>query len=187
MPNCQTVCLPIDAIPYYKVLYLNVLPKKFLTLLLMLPYPSYQDHQSFLTNSSLFFYFICGIIPDDTDNMQTTHKFILCSNLIVSGVQISLNCVWQISNNMLQLNANKTEVIYFHSNRTMPPSLPIKIGDSLMKPDISVKNLGVFFDTSLSMHTHITYLCKLAYFHLFNISSIRRYITKDVTKRLSIV
>ena len=85
---------------------------------------------------------------------------------------------------MLQLNANKTEVIYFHSNRTMPPSLPIKIGNSLMKPDISVKNLWVFFDTSLSMHTHITHLCKLAYFHLFNISSIRQYITKDVTKKL---
>ena len=29
-------------------------------------------------------------------SMQTTCKFILCSNLIVSGVQISLNCVWQI-------------------------------------------------------------------------------------------
>ena len=66
----------------------------------------------------------------------------------------------------------------------MPPSLPIKIGDSLMKPDISVKNLGVFFHTSLSMHTHITHLCKLAYFHLFNISSIRQYITKDVTKMI---
>ena len=119
--------------------------------------------------------------------MQMTQRFILCSNLRVSGVQISLNCVWRIikrwmTNNMLQLNANKTEVIYFHSNRTMPPSLPIKIGDSLMKPDISVKNL--FLDTSLSMHTHVTHLCKLTYFHLFNISSIHRYITKDVTNML---
>ena len=47
-----------------------------------------------------------------------------------------------MTNNMLQLNANKTEVIY--SNRTMPSSLPIKFGDSLMKPDISVKTSGSF-------------------------------------------
>ena len=42
----------------------------------------------------------------------------------------------------------------------------------------------VVFDSSLSMTSHISTICRTAYMHLHNISHIRRYLTIDATKAL---
>ena len=47
-----------------------------------------------------------------------------------------------------------------------------------------VRNLGSWFDSQLSMSTHIRKLCSSAFFHLHNISSIRKFLSPVETKSL---
>ena len=47
-----------------------------------------------------------------------------------------------------------------------------------------VRNLGVIFDSTLSMTNHISTICRTTYMHLHNISRIRRYLTPEATKSL---
>ena len=41
-----------------------------------------------------------------------------------------------------------------------------------------VKNIGVFFDNTMSMEQHISRLCRSAYLAMRQIASIRRYLTE---------
>ena len=47
-----------------------------------------------------------------------------------------------------------------------------------------VRNLGSWFDSQLSMSTHISKLCSSAFFHLHNISRIRKFLSPAETKSL---
>ena len=50
----------------------------------------------------------------------------------------------------------------------------------------SVRNLGSWFDSQLYMSVHISKLCAAAFYHLHNISRIRRFLSfdTDTTKAL---
>ena len=47
-----------------------------------------------------------------------------------------------------------------------------------------VKNLGTWLDSNLSMSVHITKACSAAFYHLYNIRRIRKYLTKECTETL---
>ena len=49
---------------------------------------------------------------------------------------------------------------------------------------ISVTNLGSWFDSQLNMSVHISKLCAAAFYHLHNISRIRRFLGLDSTTTL---
>ena len=92
-----------------------------------------------------------------------------------------------MSSNKLKLNDEKTEALLVSSQHTsfsepLPDS--IKVDDTIIKFSSSVRNLGVIFDSSLSMHQHVQNVCKLAYFELRRISSVRHFLTTDATKTL---
>ena len=54
-----------------------------------------------------------------------------------------------------------------------------------MLPPVAVaRNLGTWFDTNLSLVTHITKTCKAAFYHLHNIRRIRKFLTVESTKVL---
>ena len=53
-----------------------------------------------------------------------------------------------------------------------------------MSSSSHVRNLGVIFDSTLSMTNHISAICRTAYMHLHNISRIRRYLTPEATTSL---
>ncbi|XP_072030450.1 uncharacterized protein [Amphiura filiformis] len=95
------------------------------------------------------------------------------------------NCIYQIKTwmiqNKLQLNNDKTEFFIASSphNSRFINNVSLKIGDSTILPSESVRNLGSFFDTNMSMTTHITNLCKTTTFHLRNLTRIRKYIDED--------
>ena len=55
----------------------------------------------------------------------------------------------------------------------------IKVGCVEISPSSSVKNLGVRFDSSLNMSEHITKLCASAFFHIYNIRHIRKYLSRE--------
>ena len=86
-----------------------------------------------------------------------------------------------MTQNMLKLNDEKTEFIVItspHQQRSLPP-LSLVLGDKLVEPTESVRNLGVIFDTNMSMTKHVKALCTSLNFHLRHISQIRRFMDFD--------
>ena len=56
------------------------------------------------------------------------------------------------------------------------------IGDTLIKPLESVRNLGSWFDTHMRMNVHIGKICSKAFRGLYNIGQIRKFPTVQSTK-----
>ena len=100
------------------------------------------------------------------------------------------NCVSEIkrwmTSNLLKLNSDKTEVLIIAPSNAKPIDINrvLNIGGATVKPTNKVRNIGVIFDSTLSMHDHVSTVCKTCYYHLRRIASIRRYITKDACQSL---
>ena len=88
--------------------------------------------------------------------------------------------IW-MNNNMLKLNNEKTEFMVIASKnlkRFMSPvSLLVEVKTIL--PADSVRNLGVAFDSQMSMSMHVKTLFRSLTFQIPNISRIRRFLDFD--------
>ena len=60
----------------------------------------------------------------------------------------------------------------------------IIIGDTLIKPLESVRNLGSWFDAHVRMNVHIGKICSKGFRGLYNIRQIRKFLTVQSTKTL---
>ncbi len=80
-----------------------------------------------------------------------------------------------MTNNYLLLNPDKTEVLIIgpknHTSNNLEHCLTLD-GCSLDSSS-SVRNLDVLFDSNLSFDSHVSSICKTAFFHLKNISKLR--------------
>ncbi len=86
---------------------------------------------------------------------------------------------------MLKLNNDKTEVMLFSSRYCQQTASPsVRIGDDVITPSSSVRNLGVTYDKSLTMDKHINAVSRSCYAQLRNIGQIRRFLDQDSTKSL---
>ena len=109
--------------------------------------------------------------------------------MIVSSVQ---DCVVAVSkwcaSKRLQLNAKKTELLWFGSVtelRKVDPSLrSLTVGTDVIQPVDVVRDLGVYFDSHLTMKAHVARVARTCFFHLRRLRSIRRSLGRDVTARL---
>ena len=108
-------------------------------------------------------------IPGDCD--QAMERITLC----ISDINKWMLC------NKLQLNQDKTEFFVVASPRVMDlvSNIRLNIAVTIIKPSISVKNLGVTFDSTMYMSIHISNLCKTVNFHIRNLWRIRRIIIQD--------
>lgn len=88
--------------------------------------------------------------------------------------------------NRLKLNDDKTELIVLSTRRhkDISGSINIKIGDAIINPTETVRNLGVHIDQRLSMETHVNNLRKSCYAQLRMIGRIRPCLTIETTKSL---
>ena len=87
--------------------------------------------------------------------------------------------------NKLKLNTDKTELAVFYSKfRAKPGLFSIKVGNQIIHPKKSLKNIGAIFDETVSMLPQVNSICKSAFFHLRNISRIRKYLSRTATERL---
>ena len=88
--------------------------------------------------------------------------------------------------NRLYLNPAKTEIIWLGSSRNLQlwSSIPLLISGVLIKPSTKVRNLGVMFDSDLSMTTHVNKLLSACFYHIHQLRSVRRSLDEDATHAL---
>ena len=87
--------------------------------------------------------------------------------------------------NMLKLNTDKTELLYFHSRfRPRLQLNPIRLGSDVIFPSSHAKNIGVIFDSSMTVSRHMNAIVKSGYYHLRKIAKIRNVLALDTTKIL---
>ena len=58
------------------------------------------------------------------------------------------------------------------------------VGNTEVTSETAVKNLGAWFDSTLGMSSHISKLCIAAFYHLHEISCIRKFLSLEDTKTL---
>ena len=84
------------------------------------------------------------------------------------------------------LNDDKTEFLIIGTRQQLSKVSiqSIKIGQTEVSPVASARNLGTWFDTHLDMGTHITKTCSSAFYYLYNIRHIRKYLSRESTEKL---
>ena len=92
---------------------------------------------------------------------------------------ISAICRW-MDLNELKLNHDKTEVMLIHSKYRPSPSFQsLCVGDESVAASQSARSLGVIFDEHMSFHADVSSICSSSFYHLRNLSRIRKYLTKE--------
>ena len=84
--------------------------------------------------------------------------------------------------NELKLNHDKTEVMLIHSKHRPSPSFQsLCVGDESVAGSQSARSFGVIFDEHMSFHAHVSSICirRSSFYHLRNLSRIRKYFTKE--------
>ena len=88
--------------------------------------------------------------------------------------------------NFLKLNDDKSEFILFGSHQQLAKvSVPhVKIGDSSVPSSIVVRNLGVMFDSTMSLKPHVSNVIRNSALHLRNISRLRKFLNRTASEQV---
>ena len=89
--------------------------------------------------------------------------------------------------NFLKLNDDKTEVLVITTKQgaSDPPDITVKVGDQEIPPsDIPPRNLGVTFDSTLSLKTHVANVCKSLNYNIYSIGKIRKYLDRSTAEKM---
>ena len=92
---------------------------------------------------------------------------------------------WML-NDKLNLNDDKTE---FKITGTLQQLAKVsinnlRVGTATLTPVSSARNSGSWFDSKLTMAIHISKTCNSAFYYLYNLRHIIKYLSKDHTKTL---
>ena len=90
---------------------------------------------------------------------------------------------WMICNK-LKINDDKTEFLVISKWTPLHTNANLKIGQSEIIPSASCRNLGVMFDQHTTMDQQINNICRSTHFHLRNIHTIRKMLTKPAAAQL---
>ena len=117
-------------------------------------------------------------------SMQMTHN-------IISSMKRLDACVEDIrqwmENNFLKLNDSKTELIIFGTpkNDGKVAECTVVVGDAIILPSGSVRNIGTMLNPTLNMETHIINMKRACYLQLRLLSKIRIYLTQEAAEKLT--
>ena len=83
--------------------------------------------------------------------------------------------------NWLKLNDDKTEFIVLGSNPNLSKvkTHSITVGEHQIRRSNQVQNIGAIFDTNAKMEGQVAKTWQTAWFHLYTISKINQYLTKE--------
>ena len=88
-----------------------------------------------------------------------------------------------MSNNFLQLNPDKTEIIII-GNKDKREALSIYLKSLSLNINSQARNLGVLFDTDLSFEAHVKSVVKTCFYHLRNITKVMPFLSCSDAERL---
>jgi hypothetical protein len=105
---------------------------------------------------------------------------------LLTNLQLCVQDVQKwMSDNYLKLNSDKTELLVLSTpNLSSYRISSLMLCDSVIESNPTVRNLGVIFDQTLSLHAHISDICKKANFQLWRIKQIRKNISEECAKTL---
>ena len=109
-------------------------------------------------------------------------------SVIVTGVEdyVSDLSSWSAAKR-LQLNATKTEILWFgwetNLRKLSPENRVISVGQSVIQLVTVVRDLGVLIDGELSMREHVNRLAQTCFFHLRRLRSLRRQLRLGVRRQ----
>jgi len=114
--------------------------------------------------------------PEDFNDLQTR-----LSNCITDLAQ------WCASHR-LQLNADKTEAIWFGSRANLRKlanhDCSVCVGSESIQPATVVRDLGTYLDAELTINQHDSKIAATSFFHLCRLRQISRRVGTEVTIRL---
>ena len=86
--------------------------------------------------------------------------------------------------NRLQLNADKTDVLWCSSKRRIQqqPNQPFQFGSRSVTPSSAVRSLGVWIDSGVTMSTHISKVAAGCFAVLRQLRAVRRSLPQDAFK-----
>lgn len=106
---------------------------------------------------------------------------------LADRVATCVNCIasWMRSNR-LQLNADKSEVVWIASSRRQHqlPIDPLIFDGQPVRPVKSVRNLGIYLDSDLSMRCHVSRTVSRCFAALRQLQHVRRVVPVDVFRHL---
>ena len=132
------------------------------------------DYTIFADDSQLYVFFKPG---DTSSEIDAKNRLEMC----IKEINEWMNA------NYLKLNGDKTELIFLQSKWhpiVTQELCSVTVGNNIVLPVESVRNLGVIFDSHLSMDAHVRNVCKRAFFEIRNISRIRKFLTSHAAKSL---
>jgi len=100
------------------------------------------------------------------------------------------NCIQDIRQWMcvrkLMLNDDKTEFLLVGTRKQLTKvSIDgVRVGDYNISPSPSGRNLGTWFDPHYQITLHITKTCSSAFYYLYNIRHIRKYLSRSSSETL---
>jgi hypothetical protein len=88
--------------------------------------------------------------------------------------------------NFLKLNDDKTELLLIGNPKRLVKvnNFQLFIGSIIVKPSENARNLGVYFDSSLSFRTFIQRTAATATYHIRSLVAIRDHLPREYTSRL---
>ena len=128
---------------------------------------------------------------DDTQLYIGTNSSMLTTQIasIESSTQRVHNC--RLLNNGLHLNPSRSESIVFYNPRSKPLAAlaesieTVSVAGSPIKLQTSIKNLGVYLDSTMSFDKQVSETCKACYFHIRAIRHIRSSLTIEASKTIA--
>ena len=116
----------------------------------------------------------------------STNNDLQLTNTIAKIEEFSTDLEKWTSQNKLNFKKDKTELLYLYSKYNPQQCLPpLCFGTDTIQPAQSARNIGVILhSTIMTMLPHVDSVCKSAFYHLRNISRIRKFLSTNTTKIL---
>jgi hypothetical protein len=127
------------------------------------------------------------VYADDTQLYFSFNALQSDADSCISTLQLCITEIRQwMKDNFLKLNDEKTEFLLFGSCHQLKKiNIPfIRIGDSEIIPSSKARNLGVIFDSTMTMKYHISNIVRSSSFHIRNIGRIRKYLNHNATEQI---
>ena len=112
---------------------------------------------------------------DDAELCQVTNHIENCLMDITSWMTV----------NKLKHNSDKTELLLFRSKFRPSPMLPsITVGTDTIYPTEKARDIGVNFDSNMTMSPQVNNIVKATFYHLRKIAKVRKFISPSTTEVL---